>query len=235
MSKPIRYLKITGLFIFTFFSIAGVKAQENVITSISNLYIEKLIATAKQNYPRLKQFDSQVKAAKSDLSGAKISWLDPFSFQYVTRSNEANTATNTPTITTADVLSGYQFGFSFNPGTLFQKPSQINRAKEQVKIAEYSQAEYNLTLESEVKRRYYLYFQAKTLLAPINSAFLDAENNYKVIKIKYQRAEVTIQEYNTASMSYTQANEAKIQSEINYLTAKAALEELTVKKLEEIK
>lgn len=234
MSKPIHYLKITGLSFLLLLSIGGAKAQENVITSISNLYIEKLIATAKQNYPRLKQFESQVKAAKSDLSGAKISWLDPFSFQYVRRSNDAN-STNTPTITTADVLSGYQFGFSFNPGTLFQKPSQVNRAKEQVKIAEYSQAEYNLTLEAEVKRRYYAFYQAKTLLVPINSAFLDAENNYKVIKIKYQRAEVTIQEYNTASMSYTQSNEAKIQSEINYLAAKAALEELTVKKLEEIK
>ncbi|TDO24069.1 TolC family protein [Pedobacter duraquae] len=234
MSKPIHYLKITGLSFFLLLSIPGANAQENVITGISNLYIEKLIATAKQNYPRLKQFESQVKAAKSDLSGAKISWLDPFSFQYVRRSNDAN-STNTPTITTADVLSGYQFGFSFNPGTLFQKPSQVNRAKEQVKIAEYNQAEYNLSLEAEVKRRYYTFFQSKALLVPINSAFLDAENNYKVVKIKYQRAEVTIQEYNTASMSYTQANEAKIQSEINYLAAKAALEELTVKKLEEIK
>jgi len=234
MSKLVPYLKITGIFFFLLLNKNESSAQDNVITGISNLYIEKLIATAKQNYPRLKQFESQVKAAKSDLSGAKISWLDPFSFSYVTRSNDQNT-TNTPNITTADVLSGYQFGFSFNPGTLFSKPSQINKAKEQVKIAEYSQAEYNLTLEAEVKRRYYTFYQYKTLLAPINSSFLDAENNYKVIKMKYQRAEVTIQEYNTASMSYTQANEAKIQSEINYLTAKAALEELTVRKLEEIK
>jgi len=234
MSKPIRRLKLPGIFICILFFVMQSNAQENVITSISNLYIEKLIATAKQNYPRLKQFETQVKAAKSDLSGAKISWLDPLSFSFVRRSNDAN-STNTPNITTADVLSGYQFGVAINPGTLFAKPSQINRAKEQVKSAEYGQAEYNLTLEAEVKRRYYLFYQAKTLLVPVNNALLDAENNFKVVKIKYQRAEVTIQEYNTASLAFNQANEAKIQSEINYLTTKAALEELTVKKLEEIK
>jgi len=204
-----------------------------MLTDVSYLYMEKLIASAKENYPRVKQFNSQVNTAKSDLSGAKISWLDPFSFQYVSRSNEANT--NAVDISTADILSGYQFGVSINPGSLLSKPSQIKKAKEQVKIAQFNQEEYGLQLEAEVKTRYLTYLQYKTSLALTNRAYLDAQSNFSSLKIKYQRSEITFQDYNTASMSFNQASEAKIQSEANFLTAKVALEELTVKKLEQIK
>lgn len=209
-------------------------AQQSLLNDVSYLYLNKLIATAKENYPRLKVYESQINAANSDLSGAKTSWLDPFSFQYVTRSNDQ--ANTTPVnITTADILTGYQFGVSINPGTLLAKPSQIKKAKEQVKIAKFNQAEYNLTLEAEVKRRYFVYLQYKNSLLPSTDAFLDAESNYKSIKNKYQRSEVTFEEYNASSMAYNQAVQTKIQIETNYLTAKADLEELTVRKLEEIK
>lgn len=209
------------------------QAQQSLLNEVSYLYLNKLIATAKENYPRLKVYNSQIKAAKSDLSGAKTSWLDPFSFQYVTRSNDQ--ANTTPVnITTADILTGYQFGVSINPGTLLAKPSQIKKAKEQVKIAEFNQAEYNLTLEAEVKRRYFLYLQYKNSLLPTTNAYLDAESNYKAIKNKYQRSEVTFEEYNSSSVAYNQAAQTKIEVEANYLTAKADLEELTVRKLEEI-
>jgi outer membrane protein TolC len=211
----------------------NIRAQDNILADLSYLYLEKLVATAKENYPRVKNFNSQVAVAKSDLAGAKVSWLDPFSFQYVFRSNDANR--NVVDVKTADILDGYQFGVAINPGTLLAKPSQIKRAKEQLKIAEYNQDEYSLQLESEVKRRYFLYLQNKNSLLSNTKAFLDAEANYKNIKAKYEKAEVTFSDYNSASISYNQAVLAKIQAETNLLTAKVALEELTVKKLEEIK
>ncbi|HKG07479.1 MAG TPA: TolC family protein, partial [Pedobacter sp.] len=192
-----------------------------------------LIATAKENYPKLKAFSGQVSAAKYDLSGAKTSWLDPFSFQYVSRSNQTNT--NAVDVTTADILSGYQFGVSINPGTLLAKPSQIKKARELVRIAESNLAEYNLQLEAEVKTRYFTYLQYKTSLASTVNSYLDVQSTLKDVKVKYQKSEVTLQEYNSASISYNSANLAKIQAETNYLIAKAALEELTVRKLEEIK
>jgi outer membrane protein TolC len=233
MGKMLPKLKNTILLFCLIVSYYNSVAQESMLTDVSYLYMEKLIASAKENYPRVKQFNSQVNAAKNDLSGAKVSWLDPFSFQYVSRSNQANT--NAVDVSTADILSGYQFGVSINPGTLLAKPSQIKRAKEQVKIAQFNEDEYALQLEAEVKTRYLLYLQYKTSLAPVTRAYLDAESNFNSLKIKYQRAEITFQEYNTASMAFNQANQAKIISETNVLTAKVALEELTVKKLEQIK
>lgn len=208
-------------------------AQESILTTVSDLYINKLIATAKENYPRIKNLTSQLNAAKSDLAGTKTSWLEPFSFQYVARSN--NSQANLIDVTTQDILTGYQFGISINPGSLLNKPSQIKRAKEQVKIAMYNQDEYNLTLESEVKIRYYTYLQTQKSLKSINDAYLDAESNLKTIRLAYQKAEVMLQEFNNASTNFSQAYASKLQSEVNYMSAKASLEELTVKKLEEIK
>jgi len=221
------------VFMFTHFQVQQAVAQESILSDVSYLYLEKLVAAAKENYPRVKSLNSQVAIAKSNVSAAKISWLDPFSFQYVARSNETNT--NVVNITTADVLTGYQFGVSFNPGSLFSKPSAVHKAKEQVKMALSDQAEYFLTLETMVKSRYILYLQYQRSLVPVNNALNDAENNLKVIRNKYEKGEATFLEFNSASTAYSQAYQTKLQTEASYLTAKVSLEELTVKPLENIK
>jgi outer membrane protein TolC len=232
-SNTLRKLILT-LFIMPGFLLGGTAiAQENLLTDVSYLYLEKLIASAKENYPKLKTFNSQVKTAKSDLATAKSGWLNPFSFQYVTRSNQASS--NLVNLTTADFLNGYQFGVSVNPGELLARPSQVKKAKEMVKIAELNQEEYNLQLEAEVKKRYFVYLQAKASLASYIKTLIDVESTLKSVRIKYQKSEISLEDYNSASLTYNQTNIAKIQSESNYLVAKADLEELTVKKIEEIK
>lgn len=211
----------------------NLKAQESILQDISYLYVEKLIATAKENYPRLKSLNSEIEIAKKDLNIAKTSWLDPFSFQYVSRSNDANA--NAVNLTTADILTGYQFGISVNPGSLLSKPANVKKAKEQINIARYNKEEYNLTLEAEVKKRYFVYLQYKNSLTSLNNIYLDAQNNFNVVKLAYQKAETTLEQYNAASTTFSQAYQTKLQGEANYVSAKASLEELTVKKLEEIK
>lgn len=216
-----------------FAQVQPVRSMEGALNGFSNLYMEKLVAAAKANYPRIKNLSSQVNVAKSELAGTKISWLDPFSFQYVARSNQSSG--NLVDVTTADILTGYQFGVSISPGALLAKPSQIKKAKEQVKMAEASQAEYLLNLEATVKSRYVIYLQYSQSLLPANNAYMDALSSYNVIKIKYEKGEATFLEYNSASSTLNAASQAKIQSESNYLNAKIALEELTVLKLEQIK
>ncbi len=212
----------------------SVRAQENLLSDISYLYLDKLIATAKENYPRLKRFQTQVSAAKTDLSAAKAGWFESLSFQYVTRNNQASTSAAV-NVTTADVLTGYQFGVALNAGSLLARPSQIKKARAQIKTAEFDLEEYNLTLEAEVKRRYFVYMQMKSSLTSNVKAFLDAESNYKTIRLKYEKSEAKLEEFNAASIAFSQANLTKLQNEANFLISKSALEELTVRKLEEIK
>lgn len=226
-------LIILVVFLSILFQPNRILAQESMLGEVSYLYLEKLVATAKANYPKVKIFSSQINMAKTDLSAAKISWLDPFTLQYVARSNEANTSA--VNVTTADILTGYQFGISFNPGVLFAKPGNIRKAKEQIKIAHANEEEYFIQLETQVKSRYIVFLQFQKSLVPVNNAYLDAENNFKAIKIKYQRGEATFLEFNSASISLNQALQNKLQTESSYLSAKFSLEELTVKRLEEIK
>lgn len=221
-------------FICTLLKLNSTLAQESILSEVSYLYMEKLVAAAKANYPRVGSLSNQINVAKSDLSGARLSWLEPLSFQYVARSNQA-TANTVVDLQTADLLTGYQFGISINPGFLLTKPSQIKKAKEQLKIAQSNQAEYFLQLEAQVKSRYVTLLQFQKSLAPINDMYLTAQSNFENMKIKYQKAEVTFAEYNSASNSLSNALQAKLQMEASYLNAKISLEELTVKKLEEIK
>ena len=54
-------------------------AQQSIIPDISYLFLEKLIATAKQNYPRVKQLNINKEIAEFNVKQQKLSWLDPFS------------------------------------------------------------------------------------------------------------------------------------------------------------
>lgn len=222
------------LFLLTFIKVGQSFAQESILSEVSYLYMDKLIAEAKANYPRIKRLNSEINVAKADLSSAKVSWLEPLSFQYVVRSNAPNTNAVVD-VQTADLLTGYQFGISISPGALFAKPSQIKKAKEQVKIAESEQSEYLLQLENLVKSRYIMFLRFQKALVPINNAYANAQSDFEAIKLKYQKAEVTFLEYNSASTSLNSAFQAKIQAESDYLNAKFSLEELTVTKLELIK
>ena len=232
MHKKSTFTFICFLF-FLLSQLPNVAAQESLLSEVSPVFLEKLVATAQTNYPKVKALNSEITMAKSDLSAAKISWLDPFSLQYVARSNDANI--NSVNLTTADLLTGYQFGISVNTGQLFAKPGNIKKAKEQVKIAQANEEEYFLQLASLVKNRYFLYLQYQKSLVPVHNAYINAKTDFEAIKTKYQRGEVTFLEFNSASTSVNQAYQIKLQTEANYLSAKASLEELTVTRIEDIK
>jgi len=223
--------KTSALLFFQFVLIFQIAtAQESIMTEYSPLYVQKLIAVAKENYPKSKAYDHQVRIAKNNLSGEKAAWLDPFSFSYLLRSGD-----RTLDIVNPQLLTGYQFGVSVSPGTLLRRPFIIKAAKEQVTIAQLEQNEYALQLEAEVTRRYMYYLQSLNTLRLQNKIVVDAEASFNDQKLKYQRSEITLQEYNTASTSLSSAQMSRVQAEANMITAKSSLEELLVRKLEEIK
>lgn len=223
--------KSSALFLFQLVLIFQVSiAQESLMSDYSPLYVQKLIAVAKENYPKSKAYELQVKMAKNNLLSEKTSWLEPFSFSYLVRQNN-----NTVDIVNPQLLTGYQFGISLNPGALLKKPFNVKAAREEIKIAELQQNEYTLQLESEVTKRYMSYLQSLHTLKLQNKIVVDAESSFNDLKIKYQRSEITFQEYNLASTNLSNTYMSRVQAEANMITAKASLEELLVRKLEEIK
>lgn len=223
--------QLTLLIAFTLISANASKAQQaqvSLIDDVSYVYVEKLIAVAKENYPRVKTINSRIAIADAALTNAKISWLSPLSLSYV-YSPDLTLNLAQPTF-----FSGYQIGFQMNLGTILQTPGNVKRAKEERNIEILNRDEYYLTLITEVKTRYFSYLQALKNLKLLSQSILDAQSLLTMMKYRFEKGEVSFQDYNTASTAFVTSNAAKIESEANLLKAKASVEELLGIKLEEV-
>lgn len=215
------------VFILSFKSSAQ-ESQPSMLDDISYVYIEKLIAVAKENYPRIKSLNSRITIAESAANSAKLGWFSPLSLSYV------YSPSNTLNITNPTFFSGYQIGFSLNLSSLLQTPSTIKQAKEGVKISKNDMDEYLLTLSTEVKTRYFNYLLAIKALKISAQSNLDAQNSLTLMKYKYEKGEADFESYNNATTQYASSTKTKLDSEVALLVAKVSLEELLGIRLEEV-
>lgn len=213
-------------------------AQETMLTDISPAYLDKLIETAKQNYPAVKANQHKIIEAQANVGKANVSYLDAFSISYIYQPQGflgISAAGNSSSSGNYGTFNGIQLGFTFNLGTFFEKPSEVKAAKQELAIARDQSDEYMLSLTSNVKKRYYTYVQDIANLKLITQATTDAEEVASSEKHRFQKGEVTFEEYNRAQLSLTTSYQAKILAESTLLIAKADLEELLGEKLEDVK
>lgn len=228
----IKTFKILLLFLLLSFVVPfNSKAQESVIKGIDYIFLDTLIQKAKVNYPRNKILKEKTDIAKNDIAKSNLSWLDVVTFTYLYRPN------NNSTINLQDpnLLNGYQIGFNLNLGNVIAKPFTIKNSKATYKISKLEEEEYSLTLEREVKNRYYEYLKYINLLKISSKATLDAESLLKEMKYKYEKGEVSLEVYTNVLLNATNQNKSRIEAEAEVFNAKALLEELVGVKLEDIK
>ncbi|MES2647829.1 MAG: TolC family protein [Bacteroidota bacterium] len=220
------------IFIFLTSSLFFCKAcicQETMIDQVDQPFLDTLIALAKRNYPRIKAFQARTEASTHTVKAQKLSWFDPLTFSYVYQPNLAVNATN-PVF-----LNGYQFGLFLNVGGYIQKPALIRKAKAELKAVENEEAEYNINLAAEVKKRYFFYLLQVNMLRVYTKSLFDAQGMLSDISIRYQKSELSFEDYSKALIVVNGNIQSKLETESNLLTAKSALEELTGIKLDEIK
>lgn len=214
-------------FIITFVTIyKPVRAQETMLTEVSYTYLDTLIKIAKQNYPKIKVFDKKVTIAEKNVGRTRVSWLDAINVAYLYNPN------NTFNVARPTFFSGFQTGISLNVGLLLQKPYLIKIAKNDLDISRYEREEYNLNIEALVKERYFLYIQNQTILKARMQNAQDAESILKAARYRFEKGEETLQNFNIALMALSTQNQGKIEAEAQLLIAKAYLEEIIGKKLE---
>jgi outer membrane protein TolC len=223
-------------FAVLFFVIAtsfAAKAQAppsaSMLPNVSYPELDKLIEAAKQNYPRVRAFNHTVDAAKINVKKARLGWFDLFTFSFLYSPNNSTTLVN------PSILNGYQFGVFVNFGSLVQKPSLIKQAKAELAITQDQRDEYYLNLATMVRQRYFIYIQQLTILKLQIQAEQDAESNMEMAKHKFEKGEMTLDDYNKALGTLTDHTQAKIGGEGALLVAKSSLEELVGKKLEDVK
>lgn len=211
-----------------FFSNTSLSAQDSMIPELSYPFLEKLIYTAKQNYPRMKANQRKINFAELTLKRNRLTWFDFFTISAFYSPSTSVTLTNA-------TLTGVQIGAFINISNLVQKPSILKQNKEEIAIAKLQFDEYVLTLESEVKSRYFRYMQQLTILKIHNQNSVDFESLVKQIKFKFERGEDSFENYSKALIQLSEQKQKIIETEGAVLVAKTILEELVGKKLEEVK
>ncbi len=218
------------------------KAQNTLVTEISEPYLAKLIDAAKANQPRIKSLNNRVNIAQGNISRAKLSYLDALTFSYVYQPNSTFNLNALQTTGGTDVIGtrtglfkGTQFGVFFNLGSYLQKPYAVKQAKQELIITNNDIQDALITLTTQVKKRYYIYLQKVASLKLQMQAASDADNVMRDIKYKFQKGEETLDSYNKARISHTQQIQTKITAEADLFMAKADLEEIIGDKLENIK
>ena len=204
-------------------------AQQSMMANINYQFLDKLIATAKVNYPRVKKYDHKITEAKLGINKAKVAWFDGLTFAYT----YASTASSTVPGNTA--TAGYQPGFFFNVGNLLSKPATIKIAKEELIIAQADKDEYDLTIDAVVKTRYFEYIEKLAILNLRTKSASEADNSLTQIRYKFENGIETFDNYSKVLVLYSVSSQNKIEAEGAVLIAKTALEEIIGTKLEDVK
>jgi outer membrane protein TolC len=192
---------------------------------VSYPLLEKLIATAKANYPKMKAYDHAIRISELNVKKAKLDWLNLVSFIYLIN----------PAAAGASAVGGFQTGVSVSIGSILQKPGEVKVAKEELNVTNLGKDEYTLSIEAQVQQRYFQYVVALTSLNWKNKDVQTMESTVKDVKYKFEKGELPFEEYNRALTAYSGGVQGRIQAEGNYLIAKSNLEELIGAKLETIK
>lgn len=211
--------------------IVPAKAQDDIISQINTPLLQKYIDLAKEYYPKRKMYKASELSAKAKIGAAKAGYLEALNVSYFYRPDNATIidATNPYSI------NGFQFGVYLNLGLFFRTPSLVKQAKEEHNMFSYQAKEYDILLESEVKQKYYEYLQWLNDLKVKNNAYNDNKAASDGLKYKFEKGEVSLDDYSKAKALTSSANSEKLLSELNMLKAKDALEALIGKKLEEVK
>ncbi len=206
-------------------------AQESIMGEINYEFLEKLITLAKENYPQSKIVKIQESRSKSAVAATKVSYLDLINVSYFYRP-ENRTALNPEN---PFIFNGFQVGLSLSPGVFFQKPSEVKQAKAEYEIAMLQSKSYDATLENEVKSRYYNYVQLFHELRIRTQEAQDNKVSFETVRNSYESGEAELEDYNQGKATLTQAGLTLVQTEISYLKAKDALEEMIGRKIEDVK
>jgi outer membrane protein TolC len=198
-------------------------AQETILPGISGNYIKKLIDTAKANYPKVKSYQNRVNIASDVISKTKASLFNAITLSYVYQPGQAKI---NPVNPGTSYYQGFQAGIFLNVGTLIQQPYMVRQAKEEFQIAKHDQDEYTINLETEVKKRYYIYLQRQAQLKLQITSLQEAESSFKDMKYRFEKGEETFENLNKSQNDLINHKTIKIDAETNLYLSKADIENI---------
>jgi len=224
--------KLPFILFFLFFIQQSGIAQVSIVPELSDSVLQKLVATAKLNYPKVRSYENRINIATNNISKAKADLYNAVTVSYV---YQPGTTTVNPVTPSTSYFKGFQAGIFLNLGVLMSQPYLVKNSRQELLIAHNEQDEYLINLTTDVKKRYYLYIQHLAELKLQNTALQDAESSLKDMRYKFEKGEVTFSDYNKNQSDVNNHRLSVIQAEASLFTAKSDLEELVGTKLENVK
>jgi len=229
--KKIHLLVFLLLVCFSFKSFA----QESIMGDINLDLLQKYIQSAKQNYALKKISDKRVEAAKTAIPIVALSYLDIANASYIFRPNNTTAIASPGVNANPYAVNGFQFGLSVSLGSFIEKPFMIKRARLDYEIAELDAQAFDNSLEIEVKSRYYNYIQEVAMLKNSADNLVQITTIANGVRTKFEQGQITLDVYDQSISAVSAAQSAKINTEIAWLKARDALEQIIGKKLTDIK
>lgn len=207
-------------------------SQVSWVTSSSmndTALVEKLLKTALKYNPNVKISRNNIEIANKDLTIKKLSWLNALSISYSFNPGFLNNSG----VLNNDMKAGIVIGL--NVGSLLAVPFETGKASVNVEIQENVLEAQKLALYEEITTKLNAFITAGHKITENTGRLDNAQNNLTLIKYRFEKGELELNTYNEALDKYSDSYLDKIKAEAEYFSAKASLEAVVGKKLEEIK
>ena len=193
-------------------------------TTTPRTFEDQLVQWAWFNSPGNLVHKKRIEIAAQEVKLTWWEWLSDAQASF--NLNEANFADTDSTLNNNLFFPRYNFGLTFNLGSIFSRPGQRKIAQHQLKIAELEEQQQMLEVRAEVLSRYEDYELALQILKSKTQAVESAEAVYTLVEERFQDDKVDFEDYNTVSNRYFAAQEALAVAQANVNKARIALEEL---------
>ncbi|MFQ3576672.1 MAG: TolC family protein [Cytophagales bacterium] len=226
MKKSLSHLTIVFVL-----GISNLKAQNELFVDSTEFVMNLFFELAWQNYPLNSVKKHNETKAYYIMKHTQFAWTDDIISQF--NLNEANID---PAATGGINLfyPRYLFGVRFTLGTPILRPLAAKRAKEEYKAAMAETDLQKSLLRSEVARRAEQYRLAKRLLKIKTQAYEESNTMLILAKKKFQKNEITYEEYNQFNLSNLTMLENMYAAEAQHIITKTELEVLIGAKLEDL-
>lgn len=132
-----------------------------------------------------------------------------------------------PTLTSDNLFfPRYNFGLTFNLGTILTMPGKKKIAQHELKIAQLNEDQKKLNVRGEVLRRYAEYELAVEILKYKTQAAEEAQSVYTLVLEQFEDDKADFKDFTAASSNFHGANEAKAIAQADVNKAKISLEEM---------
>jgi outer membrane protein TolC len=211
---------------------------DKIVTPVekrSRDFQEYLVQLAWLNNPSNENLERKVKIAEQDDDLTRMDWLNNFALTL--NLNEANLqakADPVPGQVSSIFFPRYNFSANFKLGDLFNTATKRKMNKQKIRIAEGDVNQRKLYIRAEVLKRYQDYILAQEVYKTRTQAEEDANAIFVLMSKQFKNGSSRFEEYNQASSTFFNAQEANLRSKSEVTVSKLRLEEMIGMRWEEV-